>query len=99
MAGSAIPHLDAASAGARSDTRSDTYDRGFRRGDSVIHREQAYLSPESLRDSASHWHWDAASEMERTVGSPTRAPTRTTGASDTDTVLNIANRRICAPIV
>ena len=48
----AIPHLDAASAGARSDTRSDTYGRGFRRGDSVIHREQAYLSPESLRDSA-----------------------------------------------
>ena len=48
----AIPHLDAASAGARSDTRSDTYGRGFRHGYSGIRRKQTYLSPDGLRDSA-----------------------------------------------
>ena len=42
---STIPHLD------RSDTRSDTYNRGFRHRNSVQHCRQAYLSLDSLRDS------------------------------------------------
>ena len=71
-----------------SDTRSDTYDRGFRRGDSAIHRQQTNLSPESLRDSARR----AGTGMPRQKWSGRlglrhrRAPTRTAGASDTETV-------------
>ena len=51
MAPTAIPRLDAASAGATSDTRSDTYGRGFRLGYSVKYRKQAYLSPDSLSEA------------------------------------------------